>query len=165
MSKDQKRLINWIIDWKLAGSPFPLSQEVFQLPDLNIRLVINLTSRGIPNRVKEQLKKKGVIWKRLPIPDFGIPDPATVTQYLQSVCETIQQNQAVLTHCIAGCGRTGTMTALFLITHGYSSTEALHVIRGTLGAGCPETKEQLELLHQNMKKCPNYSQCQGKLPD
>ena len=164
MSKDQASLINWVISGKLAGSPFPLSRELFTLPEQKIMLVVNLTTRGIPNSVKEPLKKRGVNFKRCTIPDFGVPKPNTIEQYLQSVCETIQQGKAALTHCIAGCGRTGTMIGLFLITHGYSTLEALEIIHGVLGEQCPETKQQIELLHQYGKKCPNYSQCKGQIP-
>ncbi len=163
MSRNQQTLIKWIIAEKLAGSPFPLSREVLTLPELKIKLVINLTSRGISNRVKEQLKQRGVKWERLAIPDFGVPEPIIIKKFLQSVCEAIQREQAVLTHCIAGCGRTGTMIGLFLVTHGYSPAEALDVIHGKLGEGCPETQRQLELIHQYRKKCPNYSLCKGKV--
>ncbi len=163
MSRNQKALIKWLIEDKLAGSPFPLSREVLKLPELKIRLVINLTSRGISNRVKEQLKPSGVKWKRLSIPDFGVPEPSIIKKYLQSVCETIQQEQAVLTHCIAGCGRTGTMIGLFLVTHGYSPAETIEILHRNLGEGCPETHKQIELLHQYRKKCPNYSHCKGSI--
>ncbi|MFX1283084.1 MAG: dual specificity protein phosphatase family protein [Promethearchaeota archaeon] len=155
------QIIRWIIPGKLAGSPFPLFKELGILPQLNLMLVVNLTSRGLPNSLKEQLKTSGVKFKRLSIPDFGIPTEDTINHYLQIVCETLQNEQAVLTHCIAGCGRTGTMIGLFLVTHGYKSTEALEIIHGALGEGCPETENQLALLHQYRGKCPNSSRCKG----
>lgn len=74
MSKDQASLINWVISGKLAGSPFPLSRELFTLPEQNIMLVVNLTTQGISNRVKKPLKKRGVMFKRYIIPDFGVPE-------------------------------------------------------------------------------------------
>ncbi|UCG03469.1 MAG: dual specificity protein phosphatase family protein [Candidatus Heimdallarchaeota archaeon] len=154
--------INWIIPGKLAGSAFPLSNEVLSLPKLNLMLIVNLTSHGLPNTLKEQLKDKGVEISRFPIPDFSIPTPNVIHQYLQTVCETLRQDQAVLTHCIAGCGRTGTMTGLFLVTHDYSPEKALEIIHESLGEGCPDTKQQASLLHQYRRKCPNYSQCKGK---
>ncbi|MFX0208329.1 MAG: protein-tyrosine phosphatase family protein [Candidatus Hodarchaeota archaeon] len=157
------QIIKWIIPGKLAGSPFPLSKELFILPELNLMLVVNLTSRGLPNSLKERLKSSGVTFKRFSVPDFSIPTQDTIKYYLQIVCETLQQEQAVLTHCIAGCGRTGTMIGLFLVTHGYKSIEALKIIHEALGEGCPETGKQLALLHQYRKKCPNYSQCKGQI--
>ncbi|MFX0126396.1 MAG: protein-tyrosine phosphatase family protein, partial [Candidatus Hodarchaeota archaeon] len=107
--------IKWIIPGKLAGSSFPLSNELLDFPKLNIKMVVNLTSQGLPNRLKEKLRASGMIFKRFSIPDFGIPTPKIIIEYLQTVCEIIQQEQAVLTHCIAGCGRTGTMIGLFLV--------------------------------------------------
>ncbi|MFX0016672.1 MAG: dual specificity protein phosphatase family protein [Promethearchaeota archaeon] len=157
------KFITWVIPGKLARSPFPLFQELSTLVELNIFLVINLTSQGIPNRLGNQLRASGIRIKRLPIPDFGTPNQNTINQYLQMVCETILQNQAVLTHCIAGCGRTGTMIGLFLITHGYSPLVTLETIHKILGKGCPETEEQIDLLKQYRKKCPNFRQCNGKI--
>ena len=157
------QIIKWIIPRKIAGSPFPLSKELTSLPDLNLMLVVNLTSRGLPNSLKEQLKASGIKFERLSVPDFGIPTQNTIKHYLRIVCETLQSEQAVLTHCIAGCGRTGTMIGLFLITHGYSSIEALEIIHGVLGEECPETENQLALLHKYKRKCPNYSQCKGQI--
>lgn len=157
------QIIRWIIPRKLAGSPFPLSKELVNLPELNLMLVVNLTSRGLPNSLKTQLKTSGVKFKRLSIPDFGVPTEDTINHYLQIVCKAIQHEQAILTHCIAGCGRTGTMIGLFLVTHGYKSMEALEIIHRALGEGCPETKNQLALLHQYRGKCPNYSQCKGQI--
>lgn len=157
------QIIKWIIPGKIAGSPFPLSKELISLPDLNLMLVVNLTSQRLPNSLKEQLKTSGIRFERFPVPDFGIPSQDTIKHYLQIVCETLQHEQAVLTHCIAGCGRTGTMIGLYLVTHGYSSREALEIIHRVLGEECPETENQLALLHQYRRKCPNYSQCNGQI--
>ncbi|MFX1515716.1 MAG: dual specificity protein phosphatase family protein [Promethearchaeota archaeon] len=155
--------INWIVPGKLAGSPYPYSNELLTLPSLNLMLVVNLTSRGIPNSLKKQLKAHSVDFKRYSIPDFGLPTPQTIHQYLQTVCETLQKGRGVLTHCIAGCGRTGTMIGLFLVTHGYSSEKALEIIHDVLGEQCPDTNEQTSLIHQYKGKCPNHSQCKGNL--
>lgn len=163
MISEHPTFFKWAVSGKLLGSPFPLGRDLNNLLELNVKLVVTLTSRGIPNRVKEDLRLRGVEWKRLPIPDFGIPNEESIKDYLQSVCKALLQGQIVLTHCIAGCGRTGTMIGLFLITHGYSPDDALEVIHKTLGGGCPETTSQIELLYQHTKKCPNFSECKGKL--
>lgn len=155
--------ISWVIPGKLAGSSFPYSNELQILPSLNLMLVVNLTSRGLPNSLKKQLRASSVDFKRFPIPDFGLPTPQIIQQYLKTVCETLQQDKAVLTHCIAGCGRTGTMIGLFLVTHGHSAEKALEIIHDVLGRGCPDTKKQVSLIHQYWRKCPNHSQCKGKL--
>jgi len=155
--------INWIIPGKLAGCSFPLSNELLTLPSLNLMLVVNLTSRGLPNSLKRKLRASSVDFKRFPIPDFGLPTPQIIHKYLQTVCEALQQDKGVLTHCIAGCGRTGTMIGLFLVTHGYSAEKALEIIHDVLGRGCPDTKKQASLIHQYRGKCPNHSQCKGKL--
>jgi len=155
--------INWVIPRKLAGSSFPYSNELQILPSLNLMLVVNLTSRGLPNRLKKLLRASSVDFKRFPIPDFALPTPQIIHQYLQTVCETLQQDKAVLTHCIAGCGRTGTMIGLFLVTHGFSGEKALEIIHDVLGKTCPDTEKQTSLIHQYQGKCPNYSHCNGKL--
>jgi atypical dual specificity phosphatase len=151
----------WILEGKLAGSPYPNFKNIQLLENSNIKTIVNLTKHGIPNRVKNQLNSFGITWKRFPIRDFGIPSQATINNYLQCVCESIQKNEAVLTHCIAGCGRTGTMIGLYLITHGHSSMQAIELIHDILGKDCPETKDQIQLLKNYRRNCPNFSQCEG----
>ncbi|MFX0170682.1 MAG: dual specificity protein phosphatase family protein [Candidatus Hodarchaeota archaeon] len=155
------KFIKWVIEGKLAGSSFPITHELLSLLKINVKLVINLTRRDIPNKLKERLRKYGVEFKRLPIRDFGTPDKITIKHYLQSVCETINKGGAVLIHCIAGCGRTGTMIGLFLVSHGYSPDKAINLIHNSLGTNCPETNSQIELLYKQKEKCPNLSVCNG----
>jgi protein-tyrosine phosphatase len=133
------------------------------LPKLKVKLVIKLTRRGISNKLKEPLRENGVEFKELSIRDFGIPDENTIKQYLQSICETINKGGAVLIHCIAGCGRTGTMIGLFLVSHSYSPEKAINLIHNVLGANCPETNSQIELLFKQKEKCPNFSACNDLL--
>ncbi|UCE13514.1 MAG: dual specificity protein phosphatase family protein [Candidatus Heimdallarchaeota archaeon] len=163
MVAEHPSFFKWVVSGKLLGSPFPLGQDLNELLELKVKLVVTLTSRGMPNRIKERLQLSGVEWKRLPVPDFGVPNKTIISDYLQSVCKVLMQNKAVLTHCIAGCGRTGTMIGLFLTTHGHSPEDALEVIHKTLGGGCPETKSQIDLIYQYTKKCPNFSECKGEL--
>lgn len=158
---EKLKFIKWVIEGKLAGSSFPITHELLLLPKFNVKLVINLTRRDIPNKLKEQLRKNGVEFKRLPIRDFGIPDKVTIKNYLQSVCETSDKGGAVLTYCIAGCGRTGTMIGLFLVSHGYSPEKAINLIHNVLGTNCPETNSQIELLYKQKEKCPNSLVCNG----
>jgi len=161
MPNNHLKFIKWVIEGRIAGSSYPITHELLLLPKFNIKMVINLTRRGIPNRIKERLKKNGVEFKRFPIRDFGIPSKDVIKHYLQSVCETIQKGEAVLTHCIAGCGRTGTMIGLFLVSHGYSPEKAINLIHMALGDNCPETSNQIKLLYHQKKSCPNFSKCHG----
>lgn len=153
----------WILAGKLAGSSYPNFKDLRFLQKSNIKMIVNLTKHGIPTRVKNQLLSSGIRWRRFPIRDFGVPSQETINKYLQCVCEVIQRKEAVLTHCIAGCGRTGTMIGLYLITHGHSPRQVLELINQVLGNNCPETADQNQLLDKYRKKCPNFSQCEGSV--
>jgi atypical dual specificity phosphatase len=163
MNKSDRTSIKWVISGKIAGSPYPNFKDIRFLQKYNIKMIVNLTRHGLPTQVKNQLLSHRITWKRFPIPDFGVPNQETINKYLQCVCEVIQREEAVLTHCIAGCGRTGTMIGLYLITHGHTFEHTIEIIKQVLGEYCPETQDQIQVLNKYRKKCPNFSKCKGSI--
>ncbi len=56
------------------------------------------------------LQNAGVIWRHLPVPDYGTPDAAldAVWPALQDeVLAVLAKGGKVLVHCFGGCGRSG----------------------------------------------------------
>ena len=69
-------------------------------------------------------------WLNLPIPDFGLPaDPAVFRRDIQQITSALQAGQAVMLHCAAGIGRTGTTAACVLKALGLDTAAALQAVR------------------------------------
>jgi protein-tyrosine phosphatase len=69
-------------------------------------------------------------WQHLPMPNFGVPaEPAAFRQEVQQIAAALRQGDAVLLHCAAGIGRTGSAAACVLKALGLPTEEALQRVR------------------------------------
>lgn len=69
-------------------------------------------------------------WLHLPMRNFGVPeDAAGFRREVNSVADALRRGDAVLLHCAAGMGRTGSAAACVLKALGLSSAEALQRVR------------------------------------
>lgn len=69
-------------------------------------------------------------WLNLPMPNFGLPDdPPGFRREIARVVQALRAGDAVLLHCAAGLGRTGTAAACVLKALGVPQAEALDRVR------------------------------------
>jgi protein-tyrosine phosphatase len=69
-------------------------------------------------------------WLHLPLPNFGVPeDPATFRREIVRIADAVRAGDAVMLHCAAGLGRTGTAAACVLKALGADSHDALDRVR------------------------------------
>ncbi|HUR89017.1 MAG TPA: tyrosine-protein phosphatase [Ramlibacter sp.] len=69
-------------------------------------------------------------WMDLPVPNFGVPpDPNSFREAIERIAGRIRGGDAVLMHCAAGMGRTGSAAACVLKALGLSTGEALDCVR------------------------------------
>ena len=96
----------------------PFGNDYADLAALGIKTVIDLTGDG---RSDEQafVERAGMKFYRIPLTTSNWPSDAAVTQFLKLVND--RANQPVFVHCQGGRHRTGTMTAVYRMTH-YGST-------------------------------------------
>jgi protein-tyrosine phosphatase len=65
-------------------------------------------------------------WTHLPMRNFGLPeDQPAFRSTIQSIAHSVRSGEAVMLHCAAGLGRTGTAAACVLKALGVDSEEAL----------------------------------------
>jgi protein-tyrosine phosphatase len=84
-------------------------------------------------------------WMPLPVRNFGVPeDRATFGRQIEQITDALRHGDAVLLHCAAGIGRTGSTAACVLKALGLSTPEALQRV---LDAGSnPQNAQQSGLV-------------------
>jgi protein-tyrosine phosphatase len=84
-------------------------------------------------------------WMSLPVRNFGVPqDSATFRRQVAEIAQALQQGDAVLLHCAAGIGRTGSTAACVLKALGLPTEQALQRV---LDAGSnPQNAQQSGLV-------------------
>ena len=69
-------------------------------------------------------------WLNLPMPNFGVPeDAAAFRREVLQIAAALRNGDAVLLHCAAGMGRTGSTAACVLKALGLRTDEALQRVR------------------------------------
>ena len=102
----------WIRKNRLAGSSFPHDRfQVERINNLQVRHIINLTSTDYRN--KKWFPNSEL--HRLSIEDFSTPTKDIISHFFTIAERALERKEAILVHCMAGCGRTGTMLALWLM--------------------------------------------------
>lgn len=132
----------------LPGSWGPLHMDLEEAKSEGITALVSLTEDPLDPDVVE---KSGLRYLHLPVADFSPPTIEQVEEFVAFVREERDRGGAVLAHCHAGVGRTGTMLAAFLVSEGESTQRAIEAVRNAR-PGSIETATQLALLKSYEKK-------------
>lgn len=135
---------SFVIENELAGSALPgtwapLPEDLREARAEGITAVISLTENPLNRAVVEEA---GMQYLHLPIEDFQPPSLGQIERFVAFVDEVRSGGGAVLVHCRAGIGRTGTMLTAYLVKEGMSAPDALEEVR-RLRPGSVETRGQV----------------------
>jgi len=160
MGKAMLRNFRFLIPDKLAGMGHPgwtdqLPQALEALKEKGIGAIVSLDETGLLDDVVAQ---HGFAYRHYPIDDFCPPTLEQARAFVGFVDEQIRKGRAVVAHCWAGIGRTGTMLACYLIHQGDSADNAIREVRRWGGI---ETREQEAFLIDFEAVCRAEQGCDG----
>ena len=134
---------SFVIEKCLAGMERPgshaaLEEDLEFLKVQGIRGIVSLTEAPLEHTL---VTEHGFKYLHLPVEDFTPPALEQVKQFIGFLEEAESAGCAVVVHCAAGQGRTGTMLACALVHKGSSAAEAIEKLR-SLRPHSIETAEQ-----------------------
>jgi len=132
---------SWVRENEIAGMSRPLGRAEglwAWLAERNVGLVVSLTTQP-PDA--DLLATQGIDLLHLPVPDFSAPSDEVIEEFLARARFYRHEGKAIVVHCGAGIGRTGTMIACYLVDQGMEPADAIELVRKKR-PGSVETPEQ-----------------------
>ena len=138
----------WIIKGKLGAGWWPEEREFEIYKKEGIKVIINCSEfdnrKNIPNKF---------FYYHINIPDYGIPTENQVEEFIQITNKHNEKKEAIVVHCVAGCGRTGQFVVAWAANNGYlpDGIDPVKWLR-KLRPCSLETKEQMDVARKLAKK-------------
>jgi len=122
------RGFHWLAPGLLGGAARPgiiaeFDADMEALARVGTKLLVTLTEEWVPDAAR--IAEFGIDSLYLPIPDQFPPGLEEAARLCAVVDERLEKGEAVVYHCRAGKGRTGTLLAAQLIWRGADAEEAL----------------------------------------
>lgn len=116
-------------------------------PDLVLTMATaaELAARGAAG-LPADLADHGILWRHLPVADFGLPDAAVRSAWPAISARArgiLAGGGPVLAHCMGGCGRSGMAVLRLMVEAGEAADSALGRLRAVRPCAV-ETPAQLE---------------------
>lgn len=125
----------WVLPGHLVAGEWPVP-HLDWLANQGVSVLINLTGHAYRD---DRFRIHGI-----PVPDGAAPDEEQIREFCRLVEDELDRHRKVYVHCLAGCGRTGTMMACYLVYRDrLDPTEAIRHVR-EVRACSVETAAQIE---------------------
>ena len=136
----------WLVEGIIGGMSRPgtrddLDEDLEALrDDHGVKTVVSLTESPLD---ADRLAQFDLDYHHLPVADFTAPAPAVIDRVVDLARVAEHTGNAVMVHCAAGRGRTGTVLACVLVSRGLEADDAIEAVRA-VRPGSIETAEQVE---------------------
>jgi atypical dual specificity phosphatase len=141
-------LFRWLIPDVLAGMERPTSAaDLLHIVEKEgIRILVSLTEACLFSCHEEVITSLGLTYYHMPVKDFHPPTTEQLKVFVELVDIHRAMGRPVAVHCAAGCGRTGSFLAAYLIHHErLGSQEAITQLRRRYRDDCgdePNAQQQ-----------------------
>lgn len=142
---------SWIVPGKLLASAVPESiRYILELKSMGVRSALNLTEDDWP---KVWIEESGLEYLHVPVADFGVPTKEQALEAVRFIEGNVGKG-AVMVHCRAGLGRTGTILGVYLVEAGMDPDEAIDTVRSGR-PGSLEVEAQEEFVRSWKRRKPH----------
>lgn len=138
----------WIVRNKIAAGWWPEKRELEIYKKEGIQVVINCSEFDNRHEISSEFK-----YYHIDVPDYGVPTDNQIETFL-SICDKHgKNNESIVVHCVAGCGRTGQFVIAWAAHNGFlpDGIDPVKWIR-KLRPCSLETKEQMDLARRIANK-------------
>ena len=129
--------------------PGSLAEDLEFAAGQKIGALVSLTETALR---EVEIHAAGLQYLHLPVADMAAPAVEDCRRFVDFVRERNEEGIAVLVHCVAGRGRTGTMLACYFAGQGCSPLKALERVR-RLRPGSVETEAQEAVVFEYAARC------------
>ena len=138
----------WIVEGVIAASWWPDAYVFDIYAAQNIRAVVNCCEFDNRQDVPTQFA-----YHHIHVPDYGVPTDAQIDRFVTLMDKHHAAGEAVVIHCVAGCGRTGQFIVAWCAKARFipADTDPVQWIRARRKC-CLETREQTACAQRWMKK-------------
>jgi len=135
---------SWLIENEIAGHRGPqYTEHLAFLKEKGIRALVRMTA--VPRFKPDEIKKAGFSDYYLYIPDMQAPAVDRIESMVDFINHSLKAGRPVGISCDGGFGRTATLLACYLTTHGFSAADAIKEVKRKR-PGSILTKEQEQVL-------------------
>lgn len=119
----------WIEPGQIAGCRGPRSDsDLAFLLSLDIRALVRLANQDETGICKSDVETSGLEDCYEPVPDWNPPTQTQLDRIIGFIRVAIEAGRPVAVSCGAGCGRTGTVLACYLVFAGRSAEDAIQYL-------------------------------------